>query len=141
MDAAALGPERAALERARLHVRGARRRLRQGKASAGLAALYDALTSAMDWYLAAPERRAGVGARPGELREETGAWAALVRAGVLGATLDFGAFRALVLRGLDEELPPSAGTPFVPAVEAELERLGVLPFDEASLPPEDPATF
>jgi hypothetical protein len=140
MDPEALGPEEAALLRSRLHVRGARRRLRQGRVSPGLAALYDALTSAVDWYLARPERRARLPAEPGRLGDDLDAWAVLARAGVVGGAFDFPAFRALVFRGLDAELPASSAETVVPAVEAELARLGVLPFDEGSLPPEDPAT-
>lgn len=139
MDPEALGPERAALLRSRLHLRGGKRRLRQGRISAGLAALYDALTAAMDWYLAAPGRGAlgAPGARgPRDDRED---WEALARAGVVGG-LDFAAFRGLVFRGLDEELSPGSARGVLPSVEAELTRLGVLPFDEGSLPPEDPTT-
>jgi N-acetylglucosamine-6-phosphate deacetylase len=57
MDTDALGPESAALQRARLHIRGGKRRLRQGKISAGLLTLYDALNAAMEWYITSPDRK------------------------------------------------------------------------------------
>jgi hypothetical protein len=139
MDAEALGPALAALQRARLHWRGGTRRLRQGKIAPGLAALYDALTSAMDWYYAAPERRARVTAQ--ELRDEGLEYAALVRSGVLDGGLDFAAFHREVHRLLDDELAPCDPAPLLAGVESALTQLGVLPFDEGTLPPEDPATL
>src|SRR3989304_5857220 len=59
MDENTLGPVEGPLQRARLHIRGGRRRLRQGKTSAGIVTLYDALLAAMQGYAASPGRRAG----------------------------------------------------------------------------------
>jgi len=74
MDARALGPERAALQRARLHVRGGKRRL-----------------------------------------------------------------QATTQELLDDRAVDAAG--ILEGVESVLTELGVLPFDERELPPEDPGTF
>ena len=139
MDAESLGPERAALQRARLHVRSARRRLRERKIAAGIATLYDSLTSGMDWFLASPERRAhaGLDATP---HDDNSTFAALVRAGVLDGSFDFNGFQRLVYRGLDEELP-DVDHAILHGAESVLAQLGVLPFDEAGLPPEDPNTL
>jgi hypothetical protein len=57
MDEKALGPVEGPLQRARLHVRGGKRRLRQGKVAAGIVTLYDALNGAMQWYAASPGGR------------------------------------------------------------------------------------
>jgi hypothetical protein len=141
MDAGALGPERAALRRAQLHVRGARRRLRQGKISAGIATLYDALTAAMDWFCASPERRSRVRGAPEALRDERALYAALVQAGVLNGAFDFDRLKRIVDRALETELPPEDAAWVLAGVEAALTQLGVLPFDEGELPPEDPRTF
>ena len=140
MDADALGPEAAALLRARLHVRGARRRLGQGRYALALAALYDGLTSGMDWFLSSPARRAGASLDGFPLSDDVPTHAALLRAKVLDGSFDFAAFRRAVYRALDE--PPTAAecTEWFPGAEAVLTRLGVLPFDEAILPPEDPRT-
>ena len=77
MDPEALGPEMAALQRARLHVRGGNRRLCHGKVSAGLVTLYDALTSALDWYFFSPERRSRIGAGSADPREDLARYDAL----------------------------------------------------------------
>jgi hypothetical protein len=53
MNEQELGPVAGLLQRARLHLRGGKRRLRQGKISAGIVTLYDALEGAM---LSTPNR-------------------------------------------------------------------------------------
>ena len=141
MDAESLGPERAALQRSRLHLRSARRRLRQGKISAGLAALYDSLTCGMDWFLASPGSRARAGLSAPTPRDDGPTFSLLVRAGVLGGGFDFDDFQRLVYRGLDEALPDVDHAAVLSGVEATLAQLGVLPFDESELPPEDPNTI
>ena len=140
MDARALGPEQAALQRARLHLRGGKRRLRQGRVSAGIAALYDALTSAMEWFCASPERCARVpGAREQSL-DDRALYAALVRAAVLDGALDFDHVDRVLARALEAEIPAADAAGVSEGVEAILTQLGVLPFDEGELPPEDPGT-
>jgi hypothetical protein len=140
MNAAALGPELAALQRARLHLRGGRRRLRQGKISYGIAALADALTNAMEWFCAAPARRARVPATPEELRSDRTLYAALVRGAVLDGTFDFDRFERLVDRALETELPAADAAGIADGVAGVFTQLGVLPFDENQLPQEDPLT-
>ena len=141
MDAAALGPEQAALQRARLHLRGGKRRLRQGRISLGIAALFDGLISAMDWHYACAEGRARVSDVPGDFRGEHDRYAALVRSAVLDGTFDFDRFALLVDRALEMELPAGDAAGIAAGVESVLTQLGVLPFDECALPPEDPATL
>lgn len=142
MDPRALGPVEAALQRARLHLRGGRRRLRQGRVSGGVAALYDALTSAMEWYCAAPGRcpQPPPGERGG-YAEDRARYAALVRGGVLDGAFDFEGFVLLTWRALDGELAAGDASGLLAGVESVLARLGVLPFDEGGLPPEDPGTI
>lgn len=141
MDAETLGPERAALQRARLHLRGGKRRLRQGKVSAGIVALADALTFAMEWFCAAPERRARVQGAAAEFLNDRTLYAALVRAAVLDGAFDFERFDLLVDRALETDLPPEAAAGIPGGLESVFTQLGVLPFDEGELPPEDPGTF
>lgn len=140
MDADSLGPEQAALLRSRLHLRGARRRFGQGRTAAGLAALYDSLTSGVDWFLADPGRRARTAYDSLEDRDDGPLYALLVRAGVVDGGFDFPAFRRLVFQRLDEGGPDEDWDAVLLAVEAVLAQLGVLPFDAAALPPEDPGT-
>lgn len=141
MDAEALGPEQAALQRARLHLRGGKRRLRQGKISSGIVTLYDTLTSAMEWFCASPERRLQARVTRDEIRDDRALYAALVRAGVLNGDFDFELFDRVVERALEKELPATEAAGILEGVESVLTQLGVLPFDEGQLPPEDPSTF
>lgn len=141
MDAAALGPERAALQRARLHVRGGKRRLRQGKISAGVATLSDALSFAMEWFCASAERRSQVQATARELLDDRALYAALVRSAVLSGTFDYERFDQVLDRALASEIPAADAAGILEGVESVLTELGVLPFDENALPPEDPGTY
>jgi hypothetical protein len=142
MDADALGPEAAALQRAHLHVRGGKRRLRQGKVAAGLVTLYDALLSAMDWYFESPERRAKLLLEDGESpKEDSKKYAVLVRSGVIDGSFNFNAFDELVEEALERDDVQCDWGEILRGIEAVMTRMGVIPFDEADLPPEDPCTF
>ena len=141
MDARALGPERAALQRARLHVRGGKRRLRQGTISAGVTTLSDALSFAMEWFCASAERRSGVRATAQELLDDRALYAALVRSAVLSGAFDYERFEQVLDRALETEIPVVDAAGILEGVESVLTELGVLPFDESELPPEDPGTF
>lgn len=141
MDEHALGPVEALRQRARLHVRAGKRRLRQGKIAAGVATLYDALISAMRWYVASRERGGAAGAAAGGLDDDRSLHAALVRSGVLDGRFDFDAFHRSMEHALHEDLFGHEQAALVAGYEAVMTQLGVMPFDEASLPPEDPGTF
>lgn len=141
MDAEALGPEQAALQRARLHLRGARRRLRQGKISAGLVTLHDTLTSAVDWFLSSDARRSRAVISPAEARSDRGRYDALVRSGVLDGAFDFASFDRLIDRALAQEVSGVDHAAILRGIESVLTQLGVLPFDESALPAEDPGTY
>jgi hypothetical protein len=142
MDEKKLGPVEGPLQRARLHIRGGRRRLRQGKISAGIVTLYDALEGAMQSYIGEPSRLARLGMRNGEdVSSDTVLYAALVRSGVIDGTFDFESFDRLTERALSEELPGYDYRELLAGIEAVMTQLGVMPFDETLLPPEDPKTF
>lgn len=142
MDENSLGPVEAQFQRARLHIRGGKRRLRQGKISAGIVTLYDALLAAMDWYIASPAHQGSLLLRDeDDLNNAQSAYAVLVRCGVLDETFDMAAFDALADRALDEELDGFDHRELLSGIENVMTRLGVMPFDEAALPPEDPNTF
>ncbi|GAB4388145.1 MAG: hypothetical protein Kow0025_05650 [Thermodesulfovibrionales bacterium] len=142
MDPGALGPEKAALQRARLHIRAGRRRLRQGKISAGIVTIYDALVHAMEWYALSPERRKGLKVKEGEkLNDERALFRVLVRSGVLDGSFDYSTMDSLVEEALLGDMAGFDYRPVLSAVESALTQLGVMPFDEAGLPAEDPATF
>jgi len=142
MDERSLGPVEGPLQRARLHIRGAKRRLRQGKTAAGIVTLYDALDGALLWYVASPQRRAGLAIGPGDdLNDDRALYRVLVRSGVLDGSFDFDAFDRLMERALGGELTGYDHRELLAGFEEVMLRLGVMPFDEASLPPEDPSTY
>ena len=134
--------EEGALLRARLHIRGGKRRLRQGKISAGIVTLYDAFLFALRWYVASPERRKALSVREeDDLKDEKIVIDILKRSKVPTADFDLDAFNALVDRASEEEMPDYDYSGMLRDFEAFMTKLGVMPFDEAELPPEDPATF
>lgn len=141
MDAEALGDRGAALQRARLHLRGGRRRLVQGKISAGLVTLYDALDQALEWYVSSPQGGESLGPDGRKERTSRSRYRRLAEAGVLDGAFDFDAFDALAEKALREELPDRDCGEILEGVESVMRQLGVMPFDEKALPPEDPRTF
>jgi len=142
MDEKKLGPKEGSLQRARLHLRGGRRRLRQGKISAGIVTLYDAIEGAMQAYVADPLRKRALIIKAGEdLNSEKTLFTVLVRSGVLNGTFDFDRFDQLTERALHEEIQNFDYRELLLNVETVMMQLGVVPFDEALLPPEDPNTF
>lgn len=142
MNEKIMGASEGPLLRARLHWRGGMRRLKEGKLSAGIVTLYDALEAAMQAYAANPAAIPPLSLFPGEnVNNEKTLFHALVRSHVLDSTFDFEAFDHLTEKALQEELPPFDYRPLVNTLEHTMMRLGVMPFSEASLPAEDPATF
>jgi hypothetical protein len=142
MEERQLGPVAGPLQRARLHIRGGKRRLRQGKISAGIVTLYDAVSAAMESYASSPAGKAALKVEPGEnVHDERVLYNVLVRSGVIDGSFDFSAFDQLTEKALNQELPDYAYQPLVSGIESLMEQLGVMPFDESELPPEDPKTF
>ena len=142
MDRDALGPEAGPLMRAKLHIRGGKRRLMQGKISAGIVTLYDALLEAMQWYIASPERRDGLQIREGDdMRDDEILFGALIRAGALDGRFDYKAFDKLIEKALKQDMPEYDYAEMLNGIESVMTQLGVMPFDEVELPAEDPSTF
>ena len=142
MDEKKLGPVEGPMMRARLHIRAGKRRLRQGKIAAGIVTLYDALEGAMKSYVADEGHRAQLPAGAGDDRnDEKTLYSVLVRSGVLDGAFDFDAFERLVETALHEEVPGFEYRDLLAGIESVMIQLGVIPFDESSLPPEDPKTF
>jgi hypothetical protein len=139
MDESRMSPAAAALQRARLHLRGGRRRLRQGKLPAGISTIYDALVSAMRWYGLTHRPELALG--DDDLEDDRRLFARLVRAGVLDSAFDFERLQSLMERAITRQPLDFTWQAEVAAVEAQLARLGVLPFNESTLPPENPDTF
>lgn len=142
MDEATMPEDEAALLRARLHLRGGRRRLRQGKRAAAVAALYDALCSGMRWCVLSSRHADRLRVDDDDvLNRDRDLFSALARAGVLGDAEDFERLDSLLDQSLNGEPPPFADEALLDQIEKWLTQLGVMPFDEAALPPEDPDTY
>ncbi len=142
MDEKALGPEEGPLQRARLHVRGGRRRLSQGKVAAGIVTLYDAVCAAMEWYFASEARRSGLIIREDDdLRNDKTLYEILIRSGVLDGAFDYRSFNELVEKVLYTDDAVCDYEEVLKGIESVMTQLGVMPFDERELPPEDPSTF
>ncbi|MDF1613691.1 hypothetical protein [Desulfurivibrio dismutans] len=141
IDEEALGPVAGPLLRARLHIRSGRRRLRQGKTAGAVAVLADALNSALRWYFAVPDRRERLALPAAEkLPDDFARYQALVRAGVLDGAFDFDAFAQALDLALEGDSADLDGAAILRDFEQVMLQLGVMPFAEEELPPEDPGT-
>ncbi len=128
------------LQQARLRLRVGKYRFRHGKLAPGIAAIYDALSQAMRWYIASPEHKKRLGL--GEGQEPTNArelFFSLTRTGVLDGSFDFDAFETFVDEALACEIYCFDPDELLAGIEKVMLQLGVLPFDEASLPSVNPA--
>ncbi|MBF0558719.1 MAG: hypothetical protein HQL08_08065 [Nitrospirae bacterium] len=142
MNADELGPEAAALQQAKLHIRGGKRRLKQGKTAAGIVTLYDALSSAFEWYILSPGRRASLRFNAeDDLNSDKTVYNVLVRSGVLDRAFDYDDFDRLVERSLHQDLSDYDYSGMLEQIESVMTQLGVMPFDERDLPREDPSTY
>ena len=134
--------EAGSLLRARLHIRGGKRRLRQAKISAGIITLYDALVFAFLHYVMNPVRRSALKINEGEdLSDDRTAFTVLLRSKVVDDSFDYDAFDHLVEKASNEELADYDCSSMLASFERLMTQLGVMPFDENALPPEDPSTF
>jgi hypothetical protein len=60
---------------------------------------------------------------------------------VIAGDFDFDQFEGLMEMSLNQEFPDYDYRALLQKVESLLQQLGVMPFEEASLPPEPPGTF
>ena len=142
MDEDLLGPVEGPLMRAKLHIRGGKRRLRQGKISYGIVTLYDALISAMQWYITSPERRKALQIKDGEdMKDDRTIFKILIRSGVIEGDFDYEKFNGLVETALEKEMSDYNFNETLKGIESVMTQLGVMPFEESKLHSEDPETF
>jgi len=140
MDEDALGPVGGPLMRAKLHIRGGKRRLHQGKISLGIITLYDAVISAMQWYIAKPEHADFSFLEGEDVKNDAVVYKALTRSGVLDGKFDYDAFNELSEKALYQDMSDYDYAGLLSGIESVMTQLGVMPFDENELPPEDPKT-
>ncbi|MBU0967417.1 MAG: hypothetical protein KKA54_13670 [Proteobacteria bacterium] len=141
MDETKMSKVDALLLRCKLHWRCGVRRMRDNKAGTGLATLYDALLSAMRWYILTYLHQELGDNGEEKLENERFVFSLLRRAGILDKSFDLKFIEETVDRALMEEDISSEQARVITQLEQFLTRIGVLPFDGAQLPPEDPATF
>ncbi len=99
------------------------------------------MVSALQWYVASPERRKELTFQNHvSLKDDAVVYGILRRSGKLDNSLDYEVFNILVEEALDHEMPDYDYTEFLKNFESVMTQLGVMPFDESSLPPEDPST-
>ena len=132
-----MGPIEGPLLRARLHIRGGMRRIRQGKHDAGVVTLGDALSAAIEYALDLHAK--DIPSQPFDY--EHAAYDALVKAGILSGRFDYEGFKTVVEDALAGEVDINALPARIAALDALMAELQIMPFDETKLPPEDPETF
>ncbi len=142
IDEEKLGPVESLRMRSRLHIRGGRKRLEIGKISLGILTLYDAVNLALQWYVLTPAQSGLAGQHPDkDFRDESAIISALLHNGTLDGRFDYGTFNELVERALKEELFGYDYTGLLKGIESVMVQLGVMPFDESTLPPEEPGSI
>ncbi|RJQ49945.1 MAG: hypothetical protein C4538_01035 [Nitrospiraceae bacterium] len=141
MDEDALGPVEGPLMRAKLHYRCGKRRLREDKISLGIVTLYDAVIFAMQWYIAVPGHVSSLQVKEGDdMKDDKIVYRVLTGSRVLDGTFDYDAFDKLTEKAVYQDISSFDYTEMLKGVDSVLTQLGVLPFDESELPPEDPKT-
>jgi len=141
MDETKMSKVEAQLMRCKLHWRCGERRMRENKAASGLATLYDAMLSAMRWYILTNLRQELGSNGEEKLENERLVFALLRKSKILDGSFDLKFVEETVDRALMEEDVSSDQERVMAQLQQFLTRIGVLPFDEAKLPPEDPSTF
>ncbi len=110
-----------------------------GKIAAGIVTLYDTISAAMGWHIVSPDRKKRLKIIDGEdLNNDRTLYEILVRSKIIDGSFDYDAFNRVVERALHEGMPDSQ---LLKGIEDVMTQLGVIPFDESKLPPEDPSTF
>lgn len=135
MDADTMSPEEAQLMRARLHWSGGLERLRGNNIPDGIASLYDALLSGMRWYILVHLRHELGGDLEKKLEDEQYLFSLLRNQGIIDRTCDLDHLLEAVNKVLRDQEPGADTERIVRGLTKFLTRLGVLPFNEADLPP------
>lgn len=141
MDETKMTKEEALLLRCKLHWRCGVRRVRENKSAAGLATVYDAMLSAMRWYILTKLERELGGNGDEKLENERFVFSLLRRVGLIDEILNLQFIVETVDRALMEEDVREDQQKVLMLITRLLTKIGILPFDESQLPPENPSTF
>lgn len=142
MDEDKMPREESELLRTRLHIRCGKRRLLEGKKQDGLVTLYDALSHALLYFEIKQGTEKETEKDNEELfQRELAIAGKLVRAGILDDLEFIIRFCSLTDQAIDGEVPHMSPQEILDNLDNIMTRLGVMPFSEDDLPPEDPDTF
>ena len=141
MDESSMSRTEALQMRFRLHWRSGVRKMRESKTADGLAILYDALLSAMRWYILTNLRQELGTDYEEQLENERFIFALLRREGVLDSSFDLSYIEESVDRALMEEDVCCDPERVLSQLEQFLRRIKALPFDASKLPPELPESL
>ncbi len=132
-----LEPGQELLMRVKLHIRGGKRRLREGKISLGILTLYDALNSAMQWYVTFAEHKKMLRIMASDdLNDDSNLFDVLMRSGVIERGFSYDAFNELVDTALKKDMSSYDYSDIVKNIEFVMTQLGIMPFDKNELPPD-----
>ncbi len=135
----------ASLLRARLHVRGGRIRLSEGRKEDGVAALYDAMVYAMLRFFYSKESRTKLQINNGvDLSEDRTLFIILQKSGIIDQSIGIDDFDYLYQKmdeAIEGELTDFDEDLFISRFERIMTSLEAIPFDERDLPEGDPVTL
>ncbi len=146
MDPEQMTPEDASLLRAQLHMRGGKRRISEGKMSAGVAALHDALIHGMEWYLISkhPEILSSINGVEFDLTDDDTLIELLQKTQTFSNSFyreEFQYIGSILDQALYKDMHGFDQTKYLKSIDNFMKKLGVVPFSDADLPPEDPTTY
>jgi hypothetical protein len=139
-------PADAAIMRAKLHVRGGMRRISQGKIEAGIAALHDAIISAMQhiFFTNQVKESLDITNYDFDITDEIVLFNILKKSGLIDEAFgeeDFTYLSIIIEKALDHQLNDFNQKTYLEKYNNLMKQLGIIPYDEQELPPEDPTTF
>jgi hypothetical protein len=146
MDSEDMKRNQAALYRAKLHIRGGKRRIAQGKIAAGISALHDAIVSALYSYFLSPKLKEALNPEDYEIynTDDRILFLILKRAGIIDDTFseeDFNYLSSILDEALEGQIRTFNRDFYMEKYDNLMKQLGVLPLSESELPPEDLATY
>jgi hypothetical protein len=146
MDSEKMKADQAALFRAKLHVRGGKRRISQGKIAAGISALHDALISAMHRYFFSPQLKESLNHEEYNIlnNDDRILFLILKRSGIIDETFqeeDFTYLASILDQALEGQITEFDQDVYLEKYDNLMKQLEVLPFSENELPPENPTTY
>ncbi|MFX0185730.1 MAG: hypothetical protein ACFE95_21815 [Candidatus Hodarchaeota archaeon] len=139
-------PAEAAIMRAKLHVRGGMRRISQGKIEAGIAALHDAIISAMQHSFFSNQLKESIKLTDNDfdITDEKDLFNILKKSKIIDNTFreqDFSYLLTIIEKALDHQLNDFNHVVYFNKYNNLMNQLGIIPYNDQELPPEDPTTF